>query len=66
MSRVVSADAVVVDVVAIRDQYVAAPKAHLSSWHLAATKPAATMRTRAFGYPTGFRPHTDRRSWVIV
>jgi len=45
---------------------VTAPAVHASYWHALTTKPVATMRARAFGYPSGFRPHLDHRSWVIV
>lgn len=45
---------------------VTAPAVHASYWHALTAKPVATMRARAFGYPSGFRPHLDHRSWVIV
>lgn len=53
-------------VVAIDDRFVPAPTTHAMYWHLGSTKPAVAMRARAFGYPTGFRPHLDHRPWVIV
>lgn len=51
---------------AIDSRLVAEPTTHASYWHTSATKPAAAMHTRAFGYPTGFRPHLDLRTWAIV
>ena len=55
-----------VDMTTITNLVVSAPTTHASYWHALTAKPVATMRARAFGYPSGFRPHLDHRSWVIV
>ncbi len=55
-----------VDITTITNLVVSAPTTHASYWHAAGTKPTATKRARVFGYPSGFRPHLDHRSWVIV
>ena len=55
-----------VDMTTITTLVVSAPTTHASYWHAAGTKPTATKRARVFGYPSGFRPHLDHRSWVIV